>query len=79
MELLTTSPPRTHCPITRTVGITSNISDPRIQQSLAREVLAVQVLHAPETARCHGTFFGVVGQLDGRGRLALRVEGQAPR
>ncbi len=54
---LTTSAPCTHGAITGIIGIPSNVSHSRIQQSLPRKLFSEQVLHAPEATCRYGAFF----------------------
>ena len=64
--LHTASSPRAYSSIPRIRGIATNVSHLRIQQPFVLEMLAEEVLHAPEAARGHSTFLSVVRDLCGR-------------
>lgn len=62
----TSSPPRAYGAIARIVGVATDISHFRIDESFALEVFAEQVLNAPEAAGGNGAFLGSVGDLSWR-------------
>lgn len=49
--VLTSRPPTTNRPITRTIRLAPNIPDPRIQQTLVLEIMTIHVFNPPETPR----------------------------
>ena len=55
----TSRPPRAHSAIAGITRVATDVADPCIQQSLTAEVLAEEVLDAPEASCCYGTLLGV--------------------
>jgi hypothetical protein len=48
--LLTSCPATAHSPVTRAVGVASNVPNPRVVQALLLKLSAIHVLDAPETS-----------------------------
>lgn len=61
----TSRPARAHSPVPGVRGIATDIPHLRIQQAFVLEVLAEEVLDAPEAAGGDGALLGVVGDLGG--------------
>lgn len=65
--LLTPRPSRTHSAITRILGVAATVSDAGVEQLVLVEVLAVEVLDAPEAAGGDGGELGALGHLGAAG------------
>ena len=55
-EVHTSCPSRANRAVARIVGITTNVSHSRIQQTFAIETFPEQVFHAPEATCCDSAF-----------------------
>lgn len=78
--ILTTCAPRTHSAVTRNIGVASDIPHSRINETLARELFPEEVLHTPEAACRHRTFFRRrCGDSGGTGAGTVRREVQTCR
>ncbi len=82
IDIHTSRPPRTHSPIPRVIHIATDIPHPRIIEPLLAEILAEQVLHAPEASRGDGTFLRRVGDVGraafGGAEAHFRGRGEGP-
>ena len=64
-----------HSTVGRVVRVATNVADFGIKETFLGEILAEQVLNAPETAGGYGAFLGVFGKGDGAAGGGIQGEG----
>ena len=58
-------------------SVAADIADAGVEKALVGEILAEEVLDAPETAGCYGALLGVRGDVFGACGVGFGLEGEA--